>query len=463
MRFDALAGYCRRPQAKLVTDELGYYEECRERVLGILIRDSVDEDFSSITLARDRRGRFRAIHVPKFTASRSLAFKQLQAELAKWSGYEDTEYYQGDETGPSLDFFTPIVDRVNLDPLFGALTESPGNSPARAIIAEMMHYFEDPDGNFVQQFQTTGFSPRLWELYLFALFTELNYHVDRSFPVPDFLCSGLIGRFFVEAVSVNPTLKDGRAAPEPVPDGGPEWESYSREYVPIKFGSALYSKLRKRYWTQQHVAGLPILLAIQDFHFPGSMTRTTAPLIEYLYGVRHASFRAGDGRLLITANRVESHTWKDKQIPSGFFFQPEAENISAVLANPHGTISKFNRMGFLAGFGSRLPLMIRKGLKYNWEAKTEEPAGFTSVVNDVEYSETWVEGLSVYHNPRALHPIPFDLFPGAAHHVIEDELITSHIPDFFPFSSRTFILTELLSTELCEATTPIVLRGKTSR
>jgi hypothetical protein len=36
----------------------------------------------------------------------------------------------------------------------------------------MMHWYEDPDGNFIEQFQTTGFDARLWELYLFAMFCE---------------------------------------------------------------------------------------------------------------------------------------------------------------------------------------------------------------------------------------------------------------------------------------------------
>jgi hypothetical protein len=42
-----------------------------------------------------------------------------------------------------------------------------------------------------------------------------------------------------------------------------------------------------------------------------------------------------------------------KVIPSGFFDLPGPENVSAVLFSNSGTISKFNRMGVVAGFGSR--------------------------------------------------------------------------------------------------------------
>jgi len=39
----------------------------------------------------------------------------------------------------------------------------------------MMRFYEDTDGNFVEQFQTTAFDACIWELYLFATFTELGY------------------------------------------------------------------------------------------------------------------------------------------------------------------------------------------------------------------------------------------------------------------------------------------------
>ncbi len=35
-----------------------------------------------------------------------------------------------------------------------------------------MPHFIDIDGNFVQQFQSTGFDSGLWELYLYTYFSE---------------------------------------------------------------------------------------------------------------------------------------------------------------------------------------------------------------------------------------------------------------------------------------------------
>ena len=102
---------------------------------------------------------------------------------------EDMQYYQGDEEGKSLDFFTPAAAaRDRLHPDFVKVAEEEAYSSARGIIEPMMHWYDDPDGNFVEQFQTTGFDARIWELYLFAAFSEMDYQIDRTDAVPDFTC-----------------------------------------------------------------------------------------------------------------------------------------------------------------------------------------------------------------------------------------------------------------------------------
>lgn len=66
--------------------------------------------------------------------------------------------------------------------------------------------YEDIDGNFIEQLQTTGFDTRIWELYLFAALTEMGYTFDRTHNAPDFMCHGLDGtEMCIEAVTVNPT------------------------------------------------------------------------------------------------------------------------------------------------------------------------------------------------------------------------------------------------------------------
>jgi hypothetical protein len=430
LRFDALAGYVRLPATRLIVEELEWYEEAGEKVLGLLVRDVYDRDYGYCVLGRDRNKRFRAVVWGTSMPSAKQARVNLRKELARCARLKAEEFYQGDEKGKPLDFFKPAVKEEKMHPSFKSFISERWR-PARGLLSELMNWYEDVDGNFVKDFQSTGFDARLWELYLYAVFTELGYGFNREYNVPDFLCEGVPGKFAVEATTVNPS-----------PDSPTEEElsqqAYYEHYVPIKFGGALYNKLRKRYWEQPQVAGLPLVFAVQDFHEPLSMTWSAPALAEYLYGVRQVLDRRADGSVEARVEKIESFKWRDKEpVPAGFFRLTDAEQVSAVIANPGGTISKFNRMGFLAGFGDRRIQILRQGLCFR-ESDTPEP--FVAEVNSPSYSETWVEGLSVYHNPNAINPLPQHFIPGAAHYVNEGDDIISYMPPFHPIGSTTSIV-----------------------
>ena len=156
-------------------------------------------------------------------------------------------------------------------------------------------------------------------------------------------------------------------------------------------------------------------------------------LVECLYGIRQT---AADGTSKVVSRRIDRFQWKNKDIPAGYFRQPETEHISAVLANPSGTITKFNRMGYIAGFGNRSIKMVRTGYAYRGSV---HPETFTVDVHSPEYKETWCEGASIYHNPNAREPLPVDAFPCAAHHIARDGRILSDVPGFFPVGSTTVV------------------------
>jgi hypothetical protein len=351
----------------------------------------------------------------------------------------DAVYYQGDEAGRPVDFFTPVVPGDRLNPSFVRLRDEEVFSAARGVIEEMMRWYEDADGNFVEQFQTTGFDARIWELYLFAAFREMLYTIDRSHPAPDFLCTNPGARFFVEAVTVNATRDaTGAVVPEPEITSPEEFEAYRLHYMPIKFGSPLTSKLAKRYWDLPHVAGNPLLFAVQDFSAPQSMVRSRSAFETYIYGYDDDWERDADGKLKILPRKVGSHQWGTKEIPSGFFDLPDTEHVSAVLFSNSGTISKFNRMGLKAGFGSPRLRLTRVGTAVDHDPNTVEPKQFRHVVNDPGYAETWCEGLDVWHNPRAKHPISDAALPLAAHHHLLPDGSSQHVtPAWHPLGSVT--------------------------
>ena len=389
--------------------------------------DVVDRDYVWIVLARDAKNCFRAGDLRHSIPTQAQAEAELAGVLEKHALRPAQEFYQGDEVGPLVDFFAPVVTDNRQHDNFKVLLNN-RYSPARELIRELMHHFTDVDGNFIEQFQSTGFDGRLWELYLFALFTELTYGLDREHAAPDFHCVGLRGEFFVEATTVNPS-----ETPPDIEEG--DMQEYFAHYVPIKYGSALYSKLKKRYWELPHVAGQPLVLAIQDFHAPGAMVWSNTALVEYLYGIRQTD--APNGTSDVVSERIDKYEWHGKAIPAAYFLQPETEHISAVLANPSGTITKFNRMGYLAGFGNRAIKMLRSGYCYRGSV---HPETFTVRVDSPEYTETWCEGVSIYHNPNACQPLSDNAFPGAAHHTARGGEILSNMPRFFPIGSTTTIL-----------------------
>ena len=350
-------------------------------------------------------------------------------------------YYQGDEKGKPLDFFALQVAEERQHPSFRLLVNQVGQTAAKGIIQPMMQWFEDPDGNFIEQFQSQGFDARLWELYLYTAFIEMGYEFDRSKAVPDFTCVGVRGQFCVEAVTVNPTVKDGVIQPPPQIQTQEDLLQYQREYMPIKFGSALTSKLNKRYWEKPNVAGNAFILAIQDFSAPGALLDSRAALPIYLYGRDYDWKYDSNGHLIITTRRVESHRWGEKEIPSGFFSLSDAKYVSGVLFSNSATLSKFNRMGVLAGFGVNNVSLIRQGLAVNHDPNAAEPIPFSLAVNPVTYNESWSEGLELYHNPNALHPLDPLLLPDVAHyHLLENGDLTCQAPLWHPLTSITHIV-----------------------
>ncbi len=437
-RFNAFAGYARRPIAALTANELEFFEVDDGRIVGMIVEDRTDQDFGGLVIAQDAHKRFRCVRITEFKPTLEEAREALSLEMAIAVQAPPEEFYQGDEQGDVIDFFDPVGDQEQLNPDFYKLSTEESYSPAKSIIEPMMRWYEDADGNFVEQFQTTGFDQRIWELYLFATFTELGFEIDRSKNVPDFCCRGLFGAFTAEAVTVGPTKAGGEIVAPPKIENDEDLLAYLSHYMPIKFGSSLYSKLGKKYWERDHVKGKPFILAIHDFSAPGSMVYTRSALETYAFGFTHEYERSEDGVLKILPQKVIEHKWGEKVIPSGFFDQPDTENISALIFSNSGTISKFNRMGILNGFGSGNVLAVREGTMVDHDPNATTPKYFRVIVNSDGYEETWVEGLTLIHNPKALVPLDPDMFPGACHLFLADGgQIVSWTPDFFPFGSTT--------------------------
>lgn len=444
--------------AHIAGEEQAYYEHGDGRIIGMITMDREDRDFGGLVFAPDARLRYRCVNVTHFGKRRKAEVDLRKAMEAAYQAPVE-HHFQGDEVGEPIDFFTIQRPNKAVNPDFTSLAELHGYLPARRIIEPMMRWYDDADGNFIEQFQTTGFDQRLWELYLFAAFTEIGYVLDRHYPIPDYMLETPAGKVAVEAVTVAPS-QGGKLGDPPATDTPQGKRDYLQQYMPIKFGSALFSKLNKRYWEQPKVAGKALVFAIEDFSSTGSMSYTRSGLLSYLYG-RIWDFEQDEaGELRGTSRAVTEHRWNEKVIPSGFFVQPNAEHVSAVLFSSSGTIAKFNRMGVIAGFCPDDVVLVRQGMLPNPDPKAAFPTPFIHIVNEPGYDEAWCEGLEVFHNPRAAIPMDPRTIPDARHHFMQsDGQLVTDDPNLDPFGSRTIIMTPMTLDKVHDVLTEMVRKA----
>ena len=406
-----------------------------------------------MVLARDKIGRFRCAALKTDFRDESYAKIQLRTAMADIIEKGEIAEFgeQGDETNSPLDPFDVPAELSDdkLHPYFKMLAEDPGRAPARKVITELALWLAPKDPHFVREFQTAGFDQRLWELFLWAAFREFFLDVEQL-EAPDFRCRGPGIDFSVEATTVAPSM-GGVLQEHPNPKTPEEREAFLRDYMPMKFGGPLTSKLNKtnadgqHYWERDETKDKPFAIAIADFHKPadedelGPMTYTQSALWQYLYGSR-VTWRFEEDQLIIETHAVGEHEFKGKKVPSGFFDLPEAENISAIIFSNAGTIAKFDRMGVAAGFGAEGYGYFRIGLKHNPDPNAVTGEAFHVDVSDPDYEEYWTQEIQVFHNPNAKHPLAFEAMLGATHHYFADGQLQSHAPADAVLSSFSMLV-----------------------
>lgn len=436
-QFDAYC-FCRIHPVHHLIEEVEWYSLFENRLLGLVVRDLTDNDFGFCILGRDSRRLFRCIYsCREYFATPILARKALAIKLSNdFLGKIQEIYPQGDETLPALNLFNEILPESKQHPAYTLLSRQPKYEAARNLISEIANSFVDKDGHYEQEFQSINFQARLWELYLHIYFYTTGLLSVNSHVSPDFEVSFFGEKLFIEAVTVNPSNDPKRPDPSSSQTQG-EVNEKLNGFMQIKFGSALYSKLRKKYWELKHVQGHSLILAIHDYHDSDSMTWSRNALLEYLYGVRTTRLKDS-----VKYSRIEKFFWNNKEISAGFFNLEGAENISAVLFSNQATIPKFNRMGKIAGLGSSEIKMKRTGCLYNPDGL--DPIHFTLDIDDPAYEEGWSDGLVMFHNPRAKIPVNKDIFNNISHIYYSEETgYTGYYQPYDVLFSKTLVFIEV--------------------
>lgn len=309
-----------------------------------------------------------------------------------------------------MDFFQPIIEVSRWNKNFTSVLV-PFRKAERDLFNDWAKGFIDRDGKLVEEFQTT-FNSTFWEVYLYACFREYAVEIDWSHASPDFYLRANGAEIVVEATTAN----SAQGKPN-------EWDqTYSQEELKalrrfkdlnteaiIRLSSVILSKANKyeaTYMKLNHVKGKPFVLAVAPFeqpHFNFQYDRPIRALL-YDYYVDEDAFLENpdaypDGPPGIKLGYVEKDT--GAEIPLGIFNDCRMSAISAVIFSCTATWGKLSAM-------SRNPA-TKTQVHSIWATA---PAGVPEKrrCDPSEHNETILDGLQIYHNPYADHPLSPEVF-----------------------------------------------------
>ncbi len=345
------------------------------------------------------------------------------------------------------DLFEPTVAGEKLNPLFQRVALGAGRAAARELANAVFANFHDVDRSIVREFQTGGFSARVFELALFAYLEESGLELDRTHPAPDFVVQGA-APVAIEVTTTNPVQGTPLDPGPPYPLLPDDLDLADQEFV-YRLDNALHRKLDHRdargaaYWEKPHTAGVPFVIAVGAFHGPHAQFHPDGLLAAYLYGSRNVAYHADDGRLTVTAQSVDQHSWGSRTIASGLFQQPEAADLAGVLFSNAHTVAKFNRIGAERGLAAPDTALTRFGTCHNFAPDASKPNLFAYVVGDrsEEERETFEESLHLFVNSWATVPLSPEAFPGVTRYELSaNGVMEATFPvSFRPFVSKTVV------------------------
>lgn len=303
----------------------------------------------------------------------------------------------------SLDLFTPTVPPVRFHPAFATLFAD-AKECDKKVLADWAQGFIDRDNKFVQEFQTS-FDSSFWELYLHAAFKELGMSCDFRWERPDF-CITSPAPFVVEA-TVSLHAQGTTAVTETKPLEMPkDLNDFNRQAI-IRLSNSVHSKYKKyreEYSGLPHVAGRPFVLAVTAFdrpHFYLQAQRAIEALLYRAYVDEETYLKEHPKREVPLRPQDLPFVAKDsgEQLPLGLFCDASMAGISAIIQSTAATWSKVRAM---SGDPDVMIEAIYENRLEGGQDVFKGPNG--------RYTETVLDGLRVYHNPHAEHPMDPSLF-----------------------------------------------------
>lgn len=316
------------------------------------------------------------------------------------------------------DLFTLSVSEAREHPNYRALRRSPFHDAARTLISELYQRMGDPNGGFRGDFQSDGFHARLFELASLAYLEEAGALVDRSHDTPDFLAELRGHELAIEVTTANPAAGEDRDISitqlEPISDE----EIYERASTtfPHRIISIIRKKLGKRYHQLPHCQGRSLVFIIAPYFEPGSVCYIDESLLGQLYGYW-------------TPGLPEPPN-------TPIFASPICADLAAIVYCNQFTVPRFLRIALLSGYGGLL-----RGERTGFCFLDNGSDDF--VVTEYRHRlddpsvprETWSQGVTVFYNPYAAHPIPGGLLPCSSYFHVVDCGLRREIEAFHPVTS----------------------------
>lgn len=306
----------------------------------------------------------------------------------------------------SMNLFIPIVTEDKQHKNFVSIMEL-SKEADRFELLRWANDFPDRDNKFVKEFQTT-FNSSFWEIYLYALFKELNFKMDWSYPSPDFLLEYQTKKIVVEATIAAAAL--GKT---------PEWERDIIEGSPARFTkmniesivrlsnsiASKYKKYKNTYSKLSHVNSNPFVLAVAPFEQPYFNLQLDIPIMALLYDFYVDEDAYNDNPHLypngppkVSLGSVEKDN--GSKVKLGLFEDTSHSDISAIILSTTATWGKVEAMSSAAH---------QRCISTVWWSEEEHKPIFKLSTSD-NNSEKIQDGLYVFHNPFASNPVGPDMF-----------------------------------------------------
>ena len=311
-----------------------------------------------------------------------------------------------------MDLFTLQVAKEKLHPNFKSVTRKiPSGYVSiglnlekdRKTLELWAKGFPDRDKKLVKEFQTT-FNSSFWEIYLYKLFSEYNFTFNWEHSSPDFFLSSDGIDFIVEATTANKATdekpnewdKEETLVNPLNPEAYENYQNNMNEanrYSIIRLSNGILSKFRKykdNYSKLEHVKNKPFVIAIAPFEQPFFYYQYSRPIMALLYDIyvdEELSYKNPNDYPYpptVYLNTIEKDN--GSEIPLGFFNDDSMKEVSAVIFSCNAVWSK------LSDKEKMLLFLTKQGITME---KTHE------LIED---------GLFVFHNPYAKHPLDKSIF-----------------------------------------------------